>query len=302
MALLPEWIQPGLEPPGPPASPSGFASRTARRTLGRIVRASSLLLGGDGTPAGFLAGLDPRAKLVGILALLAACTLAKRPETLAAAAGAAWVVAIAGGVGPRRILLLLSFVPLFGLALALPAALSPVTPGQPLVVLLHYPAGSWGPWRWPADLSVTAGGLYVALRLLLRTTACLSLAALLGASTPGPALWRSLRGIGVPAVFCMTAGMMARYLDLLLRAAEEVHLAKISRGGAKGAGFERAWAAASLGEIYQKTRRLAGEVTRAMVSRGFTGEARLLEEGRFSPADLLFLLACFAGAVALALG
>jgi energy-coupling factor transporter transmembrane protein EcfT len=100
----------------------------------------------------------------------------------------------------------------------------------------------------------------------------------------------------------MTAGMMARYLELLLRAAEEVHLAKISRGGARGAGFERAWAAASLGEIYQKTRRLADEVTRAMVSRGFTGEARLLQDGRFGAGEVLFLLASLAGAVALALG
>jgi cobalt ECF transporter T component CbiQ len=266
------------------------------------VRASALLLGGGGTPEGFLAGLDARAKLLGVLSLLVASTLASRPESLAAAAGAAWVVALAGGVSPRRLFLILSFVPLFGLALALPAALSPVTPGQPLLVLLRYPSGSWGPWRWPADLSITAGGLYVALRLLLRTAACLSLAALLTASTPAPALWRALRGLGAPAVFSMTAGMMARYLELLLRAAEEVHLAKISRGGARGAGFERAWAAASLGEIYQKTRRLADEVTRAMVSRGFTGEARLLQDGRFGAGEVLFLLASLAGAVALALG
>lgn len=299
---LPEWIQPGIVPPGRPAPPSGAASRTARRTLGRIVRASALLLGGGGTPEGFLARLDARAKLLGVLSLLVASTLASRPESLAAAAGAAWVVALAGGVSPRRLFLILSFVPLFGLALALPAALSPVTPGQPLLVLLRYPSGSWGPWRWPADLSITAGGLYVALRLLLRTAACLSLAALLTASTPAPALWRALRGLGAPAVFSMTAGMMARYLELLLRAAEEVHLAKISRGGARGAGFERAWAAASLGEIYQKTRRLADEVTRAMVSRGFTGEARLLQDGRFGAGEVLFLLASLAGAVALALG
>lgn len=302
MDLLPEWIRPGLVPPSPPAAPSDFASRTARRALGRIVRASALLMGGEGTPEGYLARLDARAKLLGVLVLLLAATVARRPESLAAVAGAAWVVALAGGIHPRRISLVLSFVPLFGLVLALPAALSPVTPGQPLWVLLRYPAGSWGPWRWPADLSITAGGLYVALRLLLRTTACLSLAALLTASTPGPALWRALRGLGVPAVWSMTAGMMARYLDLLLRAAKEVHLAKISRGGGRGAGFERAWAAVSLGELYHRTRRLAEEVTRAMASRGFTGEVRLLKNGGFGPGELLFLLGAFAGAGALALG
>lgn len=302
MDLLPEWIRPGRVPPSPPAPVSNFASRTARRALGRIVRASALLMGGGETAEGFLAGLDARAKLLGVLALLVATTVAKRPESLAAAAGAAWVVALAGGVNPRRVSLVLSFVPLFGLFLALPAALSPVTPGQPLLVLLRYPAGSWGPWHWPADLSITAAGLYVALRLLLRTTTCLSLGALLTLSTPGPALWKALGGLGVPAVFTMTAGMMARYLDLLLRAAEEVHLAKISRGGSKGAGFERAWAAASLGEIYQKTRRLADEVTRAMVSRGYTGEVRLLKDGRFGAREVLFLAAAFGGAVALVLG
>lgn len=270
--------------------------------MGRIVRASALLLGGGGGVEGFLGRVDPRAKVAGVLALLVAATLARRPESLAAAAGAAWVLALAGGVPPRRIALALSFVPLFGLLLALPAAFSPVTPGEPLWVLLRYPAGSFGPWRWPADLSVTADGLYVAFRLLLRSAACLSLALLLTASTPAPALWRALRALGTPAVFVMTAGMMARYLELLLRGAEEVHLAKLSRGGALGARFERAWAAASLGEIFRRTRRLADDVARAMVSRGFSGEVRLLDEERFKGNDWAFLVSAFLGAAWLALG
>ena len=181
-----------------------------------------------------------------------------------------------------------------------PAALNAVTPGETVAVLLRYPAGSFGPWRWPENLAVTAPGLLVALRFVLRSTACVSLVALITASTATPDLLRGLRGLGVPPSFVLTAGMMVRYLALLLRGAEEVHLAKLSRSLAGvGAAKERAWAAASLAEIFGRSRRLAEAVTRAMVSRGYAGEARALRSGSLRARDGLFFATCAATAALL---
>jgi cobalt/nickel transport system permease protein len=237
---------------------------------------------------------------MGVLLLIAACTLAERPESLVAAVFGTWLLAAASGLDLRRFFLALSLVPLFTLALAVPACLNVVTGGPAVLVLLRYPAGSLGPWRWPENLAVTAPGLYVAVRFVLRSTACVSLAALLTASTSPPELLRGLRGLGVPSPFVMAAGMMARYLALLLRGAEEIHMAKLSRSiGGVDVARAQAWAAASLGETFRRSRALAEEVTHAMISRGYSGEAKSLTEPRLRVRDGLFLGACAAAAALL---
>ena len=81
--------------------------------------------------------------------------------------------------------------------------------------------------------------------MVLRATACVCLAMLLAASTSPARLFRGLQGLGVPRVFVMLLGMTERYLAVLLRAAGEIHLAKISRSIAPGRlRQEHSWVAA----------------------------------------------------------
>jgi cobalt/nickel transport system permease protein len=186
-------------------------------------------------------------------------------------------------------------VPVFTLAVAAPASLNLVTEGAPILVLCHLGGGSWGPWHLPEYLTITDRGVFVAARFTLRSVACVSFATVLAASGRPQDLLRGLRGLGVPAAFVMVAGMMARYLSLLLESAEQIHLAKLSRSiGGVGVRREQAWAAAGMGELYRRSRRLAEEVTEAMVSRGYTGETRTMTTPRWCGRDILFVAACAA--------
>lgn len=301
MGSLPEWMTlDRTEVPLP--APTGRGAWTlARKGLGEIVQTASVLLGlGERDHAGWLANLDARAKVLGILGLLIATTFLHGLASLAIAGGAAWALALLGRVSLRRMALALLAVPVFTLAVAAPASLNLVTEGAPVLVLCHLGGGSWGPWHLPEYLTITDHGVFVAARFTLRSVACVSLAAVLAASGRPRDLLIGLRGLGVPAAFVMVAGMMTRYLSLLLESAEQIHLAKLSRSiGGVGVRGEHAWAAAGMGEIYRRCRCLAEEVTDAMVSRGYTGEVRTLDVPRWRPQELLFVCASVTLAAAL---
>ncbi len=274
--------------------------------MGALVLAAATLVqpADTGAERTWLRRLDARAKIVGLLGFIVAATLSRSLPALGVCVLTAWVLAGAGGVDWRRFALAVLSVPAFTLAIAAPATLNVVTGGRDILVLWHMGLGHWGPWSWPEVLAVTDRGLFVAGRFVLRSLACVSLGAILAASTRPTDLFRGLRGLGVPAVFVTVLDMMVRYLGLLLRGAEEIHLAKLSRSiGHVPVRREQAWAAAGMAELYRKCRRLSGEVADAMVSRGFSGEVRSLSTGRWGWPETVFVLACAAGATtALALG
>lgn len=301
MGSLPEWMVLNAHEL-PLTVPARRGALTfARKGLGEIIGAAALLLGPRVRDSrGWLAHLDARAKVLGFLGLLVTTTFIQGLLPLAFALCAAWALALAGGVNLRRMALALLAVPLFTMAVAAPAALNVVTEGTPLWVLFRLGGGSWGPWNLPEYLTITDRGVYVAIRFTLRSMACVSFGAALAASGNPQDLLRGLRGLGVPAAFVMVAGMMARYLSLLLESVEQIHLAKLSRSiGGIGVRREQAWAAAGMGELYRRSRRLAEEVTEAMVSRGYTGETRTLAAARWCWHDILFLVVCGALAAVL---
>ena len=306
MGSLPEWMAPSDAGMVFHAPEARSAARVVRRGLGGLVGIATVLLD-DGLAAGrqgWLGRVDARAKLLGLLSVLVATTFLRNLGPLALCLGAAWALAWFGGLDMRRVALALLAVPAFTLALAAPAAFNVVTAGTPLVVLCHLGGGHWGPWRVPEFLTVTDRGLFVAARFALRSAACVSLASVLAAATRPQDLFKGLRVLGVPAAFVMVAAMMTRYLDLLLRSAEEIHLAKLSRSlGGVGVAREQAWAAAGMGELYRRSRTVAESVAEAMVSRGYTGEVHTLRQGRWSWQDGTFVAGCLAfGAALLALG
>lgn len=300
MDTLPDWLAPGTPLRVRPAKSPRAGVRLARSSLGALVRTSALLFD-DGLPSGrrgALGPFDPRAKVLGLLGLLVAVTWIHGVVPLALCTGGAWLVAAVCRAPLGRMALALLAVPVFTFAVAAPATLNAVTGGEPVWVLAHLGGGRVGPWRIPEVLAVTREGLFVAARFGLRSAACVSLGALLAAVTPPQEILRGLRGLGLPSAFAMVASMTVRYLGVLLRSAEEIHLAKLSRSIAgTGVGREQAWAAAGMGEIYRRSRSLAESVALAMVSRGYTGEVRLLAPPRWRWKDgLLVAAALLAGA------
>jgi len=127
--------------------------------------------------------------------------------------------------------------------------------------------------------------------MVLRTAVCVSLMLLLTTTTSRPRLFRGLRVLGAPIIFVTLLNMMDRYLGLIVRATEEIHLARISRSiVSSGTREERAWAAAGIGSILRRSNELSNSVHLAMISRGYKGEIYLLYEPRPNVRDYLFLL------------
>ncbi|MEI7833769.1 MAG: cobalt ECF transporter T component CbiQ [bacterium] len=267
-------------------------SSIVRRALGSFANIMRELLDNEAVAArpGLLQGVDARAKVIGLLGLLVVATLAHRPATLAIMLLVGITLALLSQVPPRRLLSAWLAVPLFSAAIMLPALLNVITPGNAILTL--WPAHTViGPWTFADGISVTDSGLFVAGRFLLRLTVCVTLALLLTTTTPVARLFRGLRALGVPQLFVTLLGMMSRYLTVFIRAAEEIHLAKISRSPGSGSlRQEQAWVAGGMGSLYRRTRTLGDDIYLAMVARGYTGEIHLLDEPRFELSDWAFLM------------
>lgn len=269
------------------------ASLPVRRALASLaeVIARELSTPADGS---WLASIEPRAKIAGVLLLIVSATLLQKPWSLLALFAVALTLAILGRLAAPRLMRVWLGVPLFSLAIILPATLNIVTHGPAVLTLWHFAPGSrFGPWALPEALTITQTGLVVAGRFVLRSLTCVILVLALVATTDPSALLNALRRLGMPRVFGMVLTMCHRYLLVLLRAAEEIHLAKLSRTITAGPlRREHRWVAAGIGMLFRRTHRLAQEVHQAMLSRGYDGELQVKPaRGRLRPAEWAWMSA-----------
>jgi cobalt/nickel transport system permease protein len=243
---------------------------------------------------GLLQRIDARAKLLGMAILLVASTLAAKPLSLVTITGLCVALAVASRIPLRSLLRVWLSVPLFSLVIILPSALNVVTPGEAVAHVWHFgPGAHLGPWPLPVDMTVTSEGLFIAARFVLRTLACVSLVLITTATTRPTVLLSSLRSLGVPKVFVMVVAMMYRYLTLLIRTAEDLHFAKMSRTIEPGSTrAEQRWVASGMGFIFHRCRQLGDEVYQAMVSRGYEGEARFLHHAGLRSGDIAYVGFC----------
>ena len=222
---------------------------------------------------GLLQALDPRVKVCGLLALVAAATFVTAPVVLAAllllTVALAWASRITPLVLASRVWIgVLAFTGV----LAAPAMV--LTPGD---VLWALPIPGWG---------ITAQGLRSAVLLVLRVETTASLAYLLVATTPWTRLLKALRVLHVPAVVVALLAMTARYTVLLLQAAHDMFDARRGRSaGAIVPAEGRRLAAAAAGVLLARSLALGDDVHLAMQARGFRGEVRILEDARMRARD-----------------
>jgi cobalt/nickel transport system permease protein len=236
---------------------------------------------------GLLQSLDPRAKVVSVLALLIAVGLSRSIWVLLGLYGVtlllAWRSGVPLGFFIKRVWL---FMPFFTGLIALPAFF--VTPGPPLVAL-------------PLGLTITRPGATTAVFLLLRVSTSVSLGVLLMLTTAWPTLLKALSVLRVPEGFILILGMTYRYIYLLLRTAEDMFLSRKSRVvGRMPPAVERQVLAASAGTLLNKSLHLSGEVYLAMQSRGYGGKLRTMDMFRMRAADWLWSAALL-GVVAAAI-
>jgi cobalt ECF transporter T component CbiQ len=274
---------------------------SVRRALAGLGEALAQELSSAVCADSWLGRVEPRAKVLGVILLVFGSTLLHTLWSLGALLAVVLLLALSIRLPARRLARVWLGVPLFSLAIILPAATNLVTPGAAVLTLWHFGhAIRIGPWILPEAITVTSSGLTVAGRFLLRSADCITLSYLLIATTESMVLLNGLRRLGMPKVFGMVLTMGQRYLAVILRAAEEIHLAKLSRTVAAGPlRSEQRWIAAGIGMLFRRTHRLAQEIQYAMISRGYDGDLQLRSRSGLRAPDLVWIVGILALAAAL---
>ncbi|HEY3341459.1 MAG TPA: cobalt ECF transporter T component CbiQ [Anaerolineae bacterium] len=237
--------------------------------------------------AGLLQTLDPRVKVVSLIALLLAAGLSRNLPVIAAiyllVLILAWRSALPLGSFIARVWLLLPF---FTGVIALPALF--ITPGPALLQL-------------PLGIVITRTGAQTAAFLLMRVSTSVSLATLLVLTTRWNDVLKSLSVLRVPDAIILILGMTYRYIHLLLSITDDMFLSRKSRVvGHQSGAAERRMLGASAGVLLEKSLQLSSEVYLAMQSRGFRGHSHSLKTFRMQTRDWVSLLAAL-GFAALAI-
>jgi cobalt/nickel transport system permease protein len=236
---------------------------------------------------GLLQRVDPRVKIVAILALIVIGALARTLWIIAALFALAITVALLsnvplGTLAKRVWLGVLTFTGF----ISFPALF--LTPGEKICTL---PLLGW---------IITAQGLRAATYLIMRAETAATFSVLLVLCTPWSSLLKAMRVLRLPIVLVVVLGMTYRYIFLLLRTAHDMFKSRKSRMVGRLDGREQRRAAtAAAGVLMSKTLQLSGDVYLAMRSRGFQGEVYVLDEFRTDWFDWV-MLAAFSTVAALA--
>jgi cobalt/nickel transport system permease protein len=286
---IPEWYNAGLEP-APEKTVKVRAAKSYFRkaladmagTFGRINTASS-------TRQSRCSRIDARVKVFVYISLIAAVVSAHAIWQLLLLLGLALLLIASTRTGWKGLAVLWLGVPIFSLAISLPAVLNIVTPGSAVLAIM--PVDSHlGPWTFTGGLSITSRGLLVAGRFVARTLCCVTFSYILLSITRPEILIGALRSLGMPKIFGMILAMTHRYIMALLAAAEDLHRAGTSRTicavTVKGA---QRWAASGITTLLRKSLHLSQEVHQAMISRGFDGDLKVAPPAPLKAADYVLM-------------
>jgi cobalt ECF transporter T component CbiQ len=269
-----------------------MASGFLERTLLDIVALLKQTVANDemATRKGFLQGIDPRFKLASAAVMLVCILITRNIPGLFAFYGITLALAVVSGVTAGYFLKrTLFFIPLFSLFVVVPVLFSAVTPGTSVFSFRFF----------GCTLGITGQGIETAVRFFLRVLASVSLAILLVLTTRHHVLLKVLRVFRVPQLFIMILGMTYRYIYLLLDIVQNSFLALKSRVGfISSSGTGRKIIGANMGNLWLNSWSLQTRVYDAMLSRGYTGEPKVMEDFHSRASDfilLAFTLLLFAG-------
>lgn len=230
---------------------------------------------------GLLQSLDPRVKLISILAVVFAVSVTSDLRLLAAVYLLSLIFAHLSRIGIvffiKRVWL---FIPFFAGVIVIPVIFNVFLPGDPLFHVADLPPGAHlGPWAFPDSIYITEQGLGAAITFTLRVATAVSVVVLLFLTTPQQLLFKSLRSLRVPKVYVLTMAMAYRYIFLFMEMIRDLHIAKKSRT-IKGMSLrdEQRWVGGRIGYMLIKSLDMSEKVHMAMVSRGFSGDVRIMHD------------------------
>jgi cobalt/nickel transport system permease protein len=230
---------------------------------------------------GLLQSLDPRAKIVAILAVIFATSMISDLEVLiliyALMLVFAYLSRIEIGFFIKRVWL---FIPIFAGIIALPMIFNIFYPGDPLILVANLGAGAHlGPFSLPKTVYITRQGVNLAIVFTMRVAACVSGVVLLFITTPQQVLFKSLHSVGVPKIYVLTLEMAYRYVFLLMDLVREMYVAKKARTiKSRGMFEEQKWVGGRMGYTLIRSLDMSDKVHMAMMSRGYSGDVKIMQQ------------------------
>ena len=232
---------------------------------------------------GFLQSLDPRAKIIGLGAMVLAASSTRHSEALAIMLVFGLILAIASRI-PLKVLAARAWAGIFLLTFVLAGPAMFTTPGDPII-------------HFPFEITITDRGLKTAGLLILRVETAATFPALLILSTPWMHVLKALRVLRVPVPLVVILALTCRYIVLLLQTAQDMFEARESRRiGMLSTKQQRQMATSSVGVLFTKTLVLSEEVYLAMRARGYHGDVFLLQTFQMRARDWVVAIAMPAGA------
>lgn len=234
---------------------------------------------------GFLQSLDPRVKTITFFAILISMAFVKSITALLCFYAFSFILARLSKISLIYFLeRTWIFIPLFSLFIAIPALFDIFSPGD---ALFCFRLGS-------LTLTVTHQGFFGAILFVSRVASAVSFVILLTLTTRHTELLNALRFFKISQTFVMVIGMCYRYIYLFAGIIEDTYRAIKSRVGTqihhhKGQRIV-AWNIACL---WQRSYLLNQAVYQAMLSRGYCGEPRVLNEFHARARDWWWVSAVF---------
>ncbi len=248
---------------------------------------------------GLLQKLDPRLKLTAALISIFALSFIHRPAAIILTYVALLLLAFFSKLGvwsfTRRMLLTTG---LFTALIILPTVFNISIPGRAILVIYKLKDFHVFGINLPSTLTITDNGLRFFFLFWLRVLTMASVSVLAIATTKREHLLSALQALRLPSFLTMMAALAYRFLHILIKVVENIHLAKKSRSiKLDNNKEERRWVAGRIGWTFEKSIALSEEITQAMVSRGWQGDNSKANIFKFKANDyiaLIFLVPFFA--------
>jgi cobalt/nickel transport system permease protein len=288
--VIPEWMENNRE-----CCDLALSGRRGHNFLGKSIRHMKQTIS-EGLATEYFAGLngllqrlDPRLKLISAISLTIVAGITKSIGVLLGL----WIFTLILMFRSHLPVFALQkriwgLIPIFSLLVSIPGMLNIISDGKPwLLIYTFTQPTTWLGMHLPDSIFITEQGTKAAIFLFLRVGISISLGVLLTITTPIAKLLKSLRIIGVPALFVMIIEMSYRYLSMLLNISIEMFEARYVRTvGRLSLRDQRAQVGSSIAALFIRSMAVSEEVYQAMTARGYTGEAVVADDMKLSKLDL----------------
>jgi len=240
----------------------------------------SMLSDGYALQKGFLQSLDPRVKIISFLLFILQVLFTRNLPVIIFFYAFCLLLAGASKINLGFFLKRTwFFIPLFSLCIALPAVFGP---GEAL--------SSWQ--ILGIKLVASRQGLAGAGFFIMRVATCVSWAVLLNLTTQHFTLLKALKVFKIPQVFIMILGMSYRYIYFFTEMMQNIYIAIKSRVGIRVQYQEgQRIASWNIAALWNRSVGLNEEVYKAMLSRGYQGQAYAWQDFKIKARDYAWILA-----------